>query len=209
MKKTDPNSKIDNPKFISKYTTKLTESTCGIPDRERFDNLNSTKRAELYDTLARNMHNPSYRESVRVHLNDFARVNRKFHDLNYPNPQPSNRDQLERVQSPRSSRMMSTSSKLRSTTSSKYKSSTKSKYMSSYILQQEQKQKPIKTLKEQILERTASGDFPEAEKIIAAIIRSLISNGADRDEIQYAFQNISLQFIVNEETSELEICFHL
>ncbi|OHS93531.1 hypothetical protein TRFO_11740 [Tritrichomonas foetus] len=169
-------------------------------DPDRYDDLNSAKRVELYDKLSRNLHNPKYRHQSRVHYDEFARFNRKFHELNYPCPPPPKHDDtLPGTQS------LAASSRYKSMSS---RSKSKSKYMSSYTMQQQQNQ-PIKTLKSQILEKASSGDFPEVEKIVAAIIRSLIQNGADPDQIQYAFQNIALKFVVNEETSEFEICLHL
>lgn len=164
----------------------------------RHDDLNSAPRAELYDCLARNWHHPDYRHDYNVHYNEFARLNRRFHDLNYPCPKCSKPSTLEEKQN------AATASTFRSA-SSKSKSRSKSKYMSSYLSQKEQ---PMKTLKDQILEKAASGEFPEAEKFIAAVMRSLYENGIDPETVQYAFQNVALRFNVNESSSEFEICLY-
>ena len=165
--------------------------------QDRYDNLYSTDRAALYDTMARNLHHPEYRKDFVAHYNDLTRINRKMHDLNYPCPRPRPKKTKRGVDTTIESKsvLMSTDTKF------------KSKYMSSYRLQQAKQ--PQKTLKTQILEKAAKGQFADPEKIVVAIVRSLLHAGCDPEMVEQAMQNVAIRFVVDPETSELEISLHL
>lgn len=166
----------------------------------RHDNLSSTPRAGLYDTLARDLHYPSYRRDFTVHYNELARSNRKFHDLNYPCPQPSNRGFDETYNDDYKNYHKSTMSKSRS----RSRSRSKSKSMSSYL----EKQEP-KSLKNLLIQKIKLGNAPDQQKIIDAVYRSLLNKGLDHTVIEDALRNAAVRYVVNEESSKIEICLFL
>ena len=176
--------------------TSMTSMTSMELSQDRYDNLYSTDRAALYDTMARNLHHPEYRQDFVGHYNDLTRLNRKMHDLNYPCPRPRPK-KMKKIDATAESRSHLTS------TDAKFKS----KYMSSYRLQQAKQ--PQKTLKRQILEKAAKGQFADPEKIVVAVVRSLLQAGCDPDMIEQAMQNVAIRFVADPETGELEISLHL
>lgn len=167
-------------------------------DKDRYDNLYHTDRAALYDQMARNLHHPRYREGFVSHYNDLARMNRKMHDLNWPCPHPKPKKS--------SKDMMATEVTV---DKSLHLNSTDTRFKSKYVSSRLQQTKPQKTLKGQILEKASKGSFADPDKIVVAIVRSLLQAGCDPETVEQAMQNAAIRFVVNKETSELEICVHL
>lgn len=178
-------------------SSKSAKLTARGEDKRRYDFIFSAQRVELYDKMSRNLHHPRYRDDMIHHYDELTRINRKMYDLNYPCPPPAPKEvdtNLHATQSFHSSRFNSNDPKMRS------------KYMSSYRMKQ--KESAI-TLKKQIIKKASKGDYPDQNKIIAAVARTLLQSGCDQETVQYALQNVAVRYIVNKETAEIVISLHL
>lgn len=170
---------------------------------ERGDHMITTERVATYDKMARNLHHPSYRNDFTKHYDDLFRLNLKFHDLNYPAPPPEIRTRKYKTIDPMTGTMSTTLLSSRVTNSETRK---KSKYMSTKRLGSPKKQ--ITSFREKFIEdlkRDEGKPFADQERIIAELVRSLLKEGVEMETIQNAFEDVRIDFIVHQDTSELEI----
>ena len=172
---------------------------------EKGDHMITTERVATYDRMARNLHHPSYRHDFTTHYDDLFRANLKFYDLNYPAPPPEIRTRKLKQLDPLTGTMSTTmySSRLASTDTKR-----KSKYMSTRTYQ---RRKSHKSFKDEFVERLKQNEgapFADQEKIVADIVKALLKGDVDMDTIQAAFENVNIEFIVHQDTAELEIDVH-
>ena len=173
-----------------------------------FDPIESVKRQNTYERMSRTLHHPRYRNDMHNHYDELSRVNRKFHNLNYPLPPPSMRDRniIEDMTSLQSTRLNASTN---TTRSSSHMTSTDKKVMSMYMTSSRLMKVKQRNLKEQILKKAREGSVPEREKIIAVIARTLIENGIDYETVQLALENVQVKIFVDKKTSEFEIELNL
>ena len=172
---------------------------------EKGDHMITTERVATYDRMARNLHHPHYRNDFSKHYDDLFRANLKFYDLNYPAPPPEIRTRKHKQLDPLTGTMSTT---MYSTRYASTDTRRKSKYMSTRTLSQ---RKTHKSFADEFVERLKQNEgapFADQEKIVADIVKALLKGDVDMDTIQAAFENVHVEFIVHQDTSELEIDVH-
>lgn len=177
---------------------------------EKGDHFISSDRACLYDRMARNLHHPSQRFDFTKHYDELFRLNIKHYDLNYPAPPPEIRNETLRRKK-KEEELMGGARSAAFMSSRRMSSSTKkkSKYMSE--LRNAPTKKVQRGSKDQLIERLKLDEgapFVDKEKLIADIVKCLIKADIDIETIRDAFEDVEIEFVVNESTSELEICLH-
>lgn len=170
---------------------------------EKGDHMITTERVATYNKMARNLHHPHYREDFTRHYDDLFRLNLKLHDLNYPAPPPEVRTRKIKKYDPMTGTMSTTM--LSSRTSNETRK--KNKYTSTKRPSSQQKQ-IITSFREKFIEdlkRDEGKPFADQERIVAELIRGLLKEGVEMEAIQNAFEDVNIEFIVHQDTSELEI----
>ncbi|KAH0792438.1 hypothetical protein GPJ56_003615 [Histomonas meleagridis] len=176
---------------------RTTEKRFGTTTARKFDSIISTERVTEYDKMARNLNPAPYRNDMIKHYDELARLNRKHHDLNYPlpaNARTYGKTKKRTKPSYLTSRLLNSSDR-----------NTKSPYTSTTTV----RQPPQVRLKDHILKKAMSGSFPEKEKIIALVAKSLASHGMEKESILLALADVQLNPVINQETSEIEIILNL
>ncbi|OHS94292.1 hypothetical protein TRFO_39499 [Tritrichomonas foetus] len=173
-----------------------------------FDSIDSTERQATYDRMARTLHHPRYRANMINHYDELSRVNRKFHDLNYPIPPPSMRER-DIIKDMKASTFQQSLLKSSTNKSSSHLMSTDKKVKSMYMTSSRLMKVKQKNLKDQIISKAKEGSVPETEKIIAVIAKTLIENGIDFETVQLALENVLVKVFVDKKTSEFEIEINL
>ena len=172
---------------------------------EKGDHMITTERVATYNRMARNLHHPRYREDFTKHYDDLFRANLKFYDLNYPAPPPEIRTRKNKQLDPLTGTMSTT---MYSTRYASTDTKRKSKYMSTRTLSQRKSHKSFKDEFVERLKQNEGAPFADQERIVADIVKALYKGGVDNETIRAAFENATVEFIVHQDTAELEIDVH-
>lgn len=169
-----------------------------IPKPQK-ENIGITSRAvATYDRMARNLHHPSYHEPAEYHYYELHTLNRTLHDLNYPNPNPKPPKQKAASQTMTGTITTTTRTGMGDT---KARSSLTSSFRSSKKYETRLSESILSNLHDQIL-------VPK-ERVASILRRALKNAGMNEDKIDLVLSDITVDYVILENNSKIQILINL